>query len=292
MTKLAGLTRPAGKRGRPSKDELALRDKLELDAQEVETNETTQERVARIGERFNVMYKLAQGSIAGTLRSLIVSGAPGTGKSHTIKSLLRQAHERNGIQYVVVSGTITGINLYKLLYKYRQEKQIILMDDCDSVYDDEDGMNVLKAALDTTDDRHISWLSEAVTLKADNIPTEFEYKGSMQFITNKNLNAIITHGRSKLVPHFRALKDRSIYLDLKLHTPKDITAWIGYMTLKHGILRARGLSIPDQQMVVDWVTKHSTDIPELSIRTMLKVADFVKTDPNTWESFARCTILR
>ncbi len=287
MGKFAGKTRPAGKRGRPSNAE---RDALVLAA--VKTNETPQERVARIAERFTIMYKLAKGSVSGSLRSLIVSGAPGTGKSHTIQSLLRQAHDRDEIRFAAVSGTISAIGLYKLMFRYSAANDIILLDDTDSIYDNEESLNLLKAGLDTSERRMISWLSESNALKADDIPTDFEYKGSMIFITNKHLQAEIDFGRSKLIPHYKAMIDRSVYLDLKLHSTDDIIAWISFMTLKQHILVQRGLSHDQEKEVVKWVQDHVAEIPSLSIRTMIKIADFMNTSPTDWETFAKVTMLR
>lgn len=287
MGKFAGTTRPKGKRGRPSNAEREA-----LVAVSMKTNETPQERVARIAERFTVMYKLTKGSIAGTLRSLIVSGAPGTGKSHTIISLLEAAGQTDAIRFVVVSGTITAVNLYKLMFRYSSGNDIILLDDTDSIYDDEESLNLLKAGLDTTERRMISWLSESNVLKADDIPTTFEYKGSMIFITNRPLQAEIDFGRSKLIPHYRAMIDRSVYLDLKLHATEDVIAWISFMTLKHHILVQRGVSHAQEAEIVKWVQDRVDVIPSLSIRTMIKIADFMNTQPAEWESFAKVTILR
>jgi hypothetical protein len=286
-SKFAGKTRPAGKRGRPSNAERA-----QAFALNQKTNETPQERVARIGERFNVMYKLTKGSIAGTLRSLIVSGAPGCGKSHTILNLLEQAKNRGDVKYHKVSGTITAINLYKLLWRHRGENEIVVLDDTDDIYGDEEALNILKAALDTSDRRMISWLSESVALKSEDIEQSFEYRGSMIFITNRDLQAEIDFGRSSLIAHYKALQDRSVYLDLKLHAVEDIIAWVSYMTLKQHILVTRGLLREQELEVVKWVQTHAADLRTLSIRTMLQVADFMRSDPNEWESFAKVTLLR
>ncbi len=287
MAKFAGTTRPKGKRGRPSNAE---RDALIKVVQK--TNETPQERVARIAERFTIMYKLAKGSVSGSLRSLVVSGAPGTGKSHTIVHLLEQAKERNDIRFISVSGTITAVNLYKLMFRYCGASDIILLDDTDSIYDEEESLNLLKAGLDTSERRMISWMSESAALKSEDIPQTFEYQGSMIFITNKDLQTEIDFGRSKLIPHYRAMIDRSVYLDLKLHAVDDILAWISYMVMKNHILVQRGLSHEQEKEVVKWVQDRVADIPSLSIRTMIKIADFVKTSPADWETFAKVTMLR
>ena len=283
------------KRGRPAKNVALKAEAQQLAAVQAEqdTNETEAERVKRIAERFTVMYKLTQGAIGGHVRSLIVSGAAGTGKSHTINHLLEQANERDQIRYEpIVGANVTGINLYKLLYRMQNEQDIILMDDSDEIWNDEVSLNLMKAALDTSVTRRLSWLSESAALKAEDIPNQFEYKGSMIFITNKDFQSIIDLGKSKMAPHFAALMSRSIYLDLKLHRPKDLLAWVLHMTAKNGILVQNGLSRKEQDMVLEWTRENYTEFRELSIRTLLKIGSFVKSSPTDWETFAKVTILR
>jgi len=278
-------------RGRPKKAD-ALKMEAERLAALRKTNETPLERVTRIGERFTVMYRLAQGVINGMVRSLIVSGAPGTGKTHTLDHLLQTAADRDTIKYIAVRGNVTGINLYKLLWRHSSSNCVILLDDTDSIYEDEDCMNVLKAALDTSAVRKISWLSEAASLKSEDIPTQFEFEGAMIFITNKDFQAMIDDGRNKMVPHFRALMSRSIYLDLKLHTLDDLIAWVSHMVLKNHILVQRGLTNAQELDAVKWLQENHTQVRTLDIRTALLVADFIKTDATSWETFAKVTLLR
>jgi hypothetical protein len=286
-TKAIAPALPKRGRGRPSNAELAAR----IEAAR-KTNETPAERVARIGERFTVMYRLTQGSITGAVRSLIISGAPGTGKSHTVEHLLSTADERDLIKYETVKGAISAVNLYKLLYRYSKSDQIVLLDDADSIFDDEDAMNIMKAALDTTAVRKISWLSESNALKAEEIPTSFVYEGAMIFITNKDFQGIVDLGKSRMAPHFGALMSRSIYLDLKLHTQEDLIAWISHLVSKNHILVQRGLDRAQESEAIQWLNDNVADVRELSIRTLLKIADFMKTDPTNWETFAKVTLLR
>ena len=279
------------KRGRPSKKDIEAR----LEEQRLallETNETPTERIARIAERFTVMYRLTQGSINGAVRSLIVSGAPGTGKSHTIVHLLDQAADREQVRYEIIHGALTAVNLYKLMYRYRGPNDIIMLDDADTIYEDEDAMNILKGALDSTEIRKINWLAESATLKSEGIPTTFVYEGAMIFITNKDFQGIVDVGHRKMAPHFAALMSRSIYLDLKLHTPADLLAWTVHMVTKNHILVQRGLDYSQENDAVEWIQKHVDQVREISIRTLLKIADFIKTDPTNWEVFAKVTILR
>ncbi|MDE1940742.1 MAG: ATP-binding protein [Patescibacteria group bacterium] len=280
-------TKTPVKRGRPSKTDIEARIKAAQD-----TNETPAERVARIAERFNVMWKLTKGAIKGDVRSLILSGAPGVGKSHTIVSLLEEAKDKGTIKYGAVSGVGSALGLYKQMYKYSEKNNILLLDDADALYDDEASISLLKAGLDTTHRRTISWLSESNVLKSEDIPDNFVYEGSMIFITNKDFQTIIDIGSGRLVPHFQALMNRSIYLDLKLHSDKDLIAWIEFMILKNHILVQRDLTHDEEKLAVEWLKKHYTEVRSLSIRTALFLADFIKSDPKGWDSIAKVTLLR
>ena len=275
------------KRGRPSKKDVAAR----IQAAKV-TNETPAQMVTRIAERFTVMYRLTQGVISGAIRAVVVSGAPGTGKSHTINHLLETAHDKDTIRFETVHGAVTAVNLYKLLYKYRAANDIILLDDADGIFDDVDAMNLLKAALDTSTVRKLSWLSESAALKADNIDTSFVYEGAIIFITNTDFQGIVDYGKGKLAPHFSALMSRSIYLDLKLHTTEELLAWCCHMVDKNGILRQHGLDRSQELDAIDWLKRNAHECRDLSIRTLLKIAGFMKTDMTNWEVFANVTLLR
>lgn len=284
LRKMAGV---AGRRGRPAKDEAA-----NLVAAVRKSAETDEQRVVRISERFTVMYRLAKTSITGDTRGLVVSGAPGVGKSHTIKHLLYQAKDRGAINYIAISGTITPVNLYKVLYKFRNANDVILLDDCDTVYENEDSMNLLKAALDSSDSRHLYWLSDSNSLAKEGIENSFEYRGSIIFITNRDLQTAAMFDKGVMSVHYKALMDRAVYLDLQLHTPEDIIAWVSHMVMKNHILVQRGLSEADEKMVVEWVQRNYTQIPSLSLRLMNKLAGFVKNFPKDWENMARITAFR
>lgn len=285
------------RRGRPSLKDVEAREKNKLQSHyiETDTNETTEQRVSRIEKRFRVMYNLCNGVIQGFIRSLIVSGAPGVGKTYTINRMLDAAHEKNIIRYKFIGGAqVTGVNLYKLLYEMREKDCVLLMDDSDSLYDDELSLNLLKAALDTGDRRKLSWLSESNALKKEGqeIPTSFDYSGAMIFITNKDFQYIIDSDRSELARHIAALQTRSNYLDLQLHRQKDLLAWTTHMVRSHHILVQHGLTRDQEETVIAWCQKHYEQFRVLSIREYMKIGTYMLADPDHWEIYAESIILR
>ena len=92
----------------------------------------------------------------GTLRSLLIYGGPGTGKTYTIMKTISAEGMVPGKDYVKISGKASPVSIYQTMFMFR-EGGMILFDDCDSMWGNEDATNILKAALDTSPVREISW---------------------------------------------------------------------------------------------------------------------------------------
>jgi predicted ATP-dependent serine protease len=73
----------------------------------VAPDETDEEIDARIARRYAAFERMAKRVAAGTCRSLIVSGAPGLGKSHTIMEALAEADT----DHEVIRGSISAVGL-------------------------------------------------------------------------------------------------------------------------------------------------------------------------------------
>jgi hypothetical protein len=254
------------------------------------------EVVNMVRERFDVMYRFAQGSTQGSIRSLIISGAPGVGKSHTVEWVLESYGNSNpDFKYKFVQGAITPIELYKLLYKYRKEGNVVVLDDTDTIFFDEQGLSILKAALDSGTRRRISWFSNSHDLKDDDgnkIEQQFDYNGTMIFITNTDFQRYVDEGKSKLAPHFEALISRSIYLDLKLRGSRAVSLWVKNIVSRNNILVDRfSLTAQQQNDALDYIIKNRDKMRTLSIREALKLAQMIKSNPTGWEKDANITLL-
>jgi hypothetical protein len=58
------------------------------------------------------------------------------------------------------------------------------------------------------------------------------------------------------------------------------------------MLKEHGLSEEVHQQVVDFIDINKKGLRELSLRTVLKVADLAKAFPSNWEAMAENTVLR
>jgi hypothetical protein len=113
-------------------------------------------------------------------------------------------------EYVVVKGASTALSMYKELYN--NNGKIVIFDDCDSIFKDADGVNILKAALDSYDEREISWLSKSTYDPATQSPTEsrpvpnrFTFDGQIIFISNLPMEKVDS-----------AVRTRSYTIDISL----------------------------------------------------------------------------
>ena len=104
------------------------------------------------------MAQLVGMAVKGTLRSLLIYGGPGTGKTYTIMKTIDEGGLVKNQDFVKLSGKASPIEIYKTLFMFR-ERGLVVFDDLDSMWRNEDATNILKAALDTSPVREISWAS-------------------------------------------------------------------------------------------------------------------------------------
>ncbi|KFA99389.1 hypothetical protein [Vibrio sp. ER1A] len=251
---------------------------------------TDEEILEKIEKRFDVMGKMTNGVIAGVIRSLIISGAPGIGKTYNLEKRLNTAAEAGRINFEMVKGKISPIGLYMKLWEMRDQQSVLVLDDVD-VFGNEDTLNVLKAALDTGEKRTISWSTASSWLEEKDIPNSFEYEGTCVFITNTDIDKELARG-SKNAPHLDALVSRSIYLDLAVHSNRDIMIWVEKVISSTDMLSNKGLDNMQQANLVQWMKENVDRLRNVSLRTALYIADFIITDPENWHSISEVTMLR
>lgn len=244
----------------------------------------------RIRKRFDVMNKMGKGIIAGVIRSLIISGAPGIGKTFGLEQQLKKAESRGDIEFDFIKGKISAIGLYTKLWENSNAGCVTVLDDID-VFSDEDVLNILKAALDTGEERWISWGTASSWLEDKGIPNTFQYEGSVIFITNMNVDRELEKS-SKLTPHLDALVSRSIYLDLGVHSNRDIMIRVEDVIANTDMLIDKGLSTSEETELVAWMKENVDRLRNVSLRTALFIADFIKTDKHEWKDIAEVTLIR
>jgi hypothetical protein len=266
------------KRGRPAK------------TVQVETIRSDVEIIQDLSERFSVLSRLTHGAVNGNIRSLVVSGAPGVGKSYTVENIL----SNSDIPYEIVSGGISAVHLYKLGYRMRKPGSVIVLDDSDSIFTDEEAINILKAMCDTSPIRKVSWLKDSPTLRQedDQVPTDYDFEGSIIFISNLDFSAFVEENRNKFSQHFEALISRAFYLDLRLHKRDEIAVWINHVATSAKLFLREGITEAEGNQALAFISNYRHKIRVLSIRTLVHLCQLIKSEPNTWYQTARVTLCR
>ena len=250
--------------------------------------ETDEERSIRIRKRYSTLERMANRVATGHLPSLIVSGPPGLGKSYTVEKVLREQKDKS--DYDVLSGTISAPGLYLTLYQQR-EGGVVVLDDCDDVFRDETCLNILKAVLDSSETRTVSYRKRAHWLEEEGIPSKFDFEGTVVFCTNIDFEAAIRKN-SSMAPHFEALIDRSLYLSLTMRTTDDFLTRLRHVGIEDGLLMDRGLTEEQAHEVMDYVVENVDNFYGLSIRLLMQIAYCYADDVEHWKFDVEATKMR
>lgn len=245
---------------------------------------------ARIDKRFNYLEAVTHGIVAGDNRSTIISGAPGVGKTFTMSKIFREAESAGTIKVHPINGAISPVILYKTLFQARDANAVVMVDDCDSIFEDSESLNVLKAALDTSRIRRVSWNKASKVLDSEGIPNNFDFEGSVAFITNVNFERQIAR-ESKLAKHYNALMDRSLYIDLCIHNRREVFVRINQVTDIPAFQRDNNMNKAAVAAARGWIWANLDRIRNLSIRTVIKLGTAMRTQAN-WQEFAEETMLK
>ena len=259
-------------------------------------NETDDEIMERLKQRFDILEDMTRAVKKGDVRSMIVTGPPGVGKSFGVEKVLSKhdvfadvANDSKLKKYEVVKGAMSAIGLYSKLYNYSDKKCILVFDDCDSVLLDDLSLNILKAALDSSKKRMIHWNTDSRLLRREGVPNSFEFRGGAIFITNIKFE----HVRSKkLKDHLEALESRCHYLDLTIDTQREKLLRIKQVVRDTGMLDCYELEDWAKMEVVDYIVDNADRMRELSLRTVLKVADIRVSMPQKWKAVVEVTCMR
>ena len=182
---------------------------------------------------------------------------------------------------------MSPIGLYCKLFNMANKGNVVVFDDCDSIFQEELSLNILKAALDSKKTRTIHWNTDSFKLRNEGVPDSFKFEASAIFITNLKFDKV----KGKLREHLSALESRCHYMDLTIDTERDKMLRIKQV-VQDGMLQDYALDQEVKDEIVDFVDVNKNRLRELSLRTVLKVADLAKAFPTKWEAMAENTVMR
>ena len=245
-----------------------------------------QESRFSINERFGFVSDMVTMLANGAQASVVVTGPGGLGKSFTVNQTLTS----NGFKDVstlddfavgtviksnkafrVIKGYSTPKGLYRTLYENRDG--VIVFDDCDSVLKDPVSLNLLKGALDSYSRRIISWRAD---IKDEDLPTTFEFKGRIVFISNLASTQID-----------QAIITRSMAVDLSMTRKQKIERMRHLLNSGEFMPEFDKATKNDAMSLID---KLQDKVKELSLRTLIQVTKIRKSAGSNWSNLAEYTI--
>lgn len=244
-----------------------------------------------IMNKFDVIARMVTEVAANRCPSLIISGPPGVGKTFTVMKTINTYQNHiapflsKELNHSVCSGTMTPINLYKFLYENRSKNSILVLDDMDSVFNNETSLNLLKAALDLSENKTIGYYSESHILRREKIPNEFVFEGSVIFLTNIDFKT----GPKSLQPHFEALLSRSHYIDLGMRSAGELMTWVIDTINGSDILDS--FDARDRQDIMSYMIDNRDVLNEISLRMVKKLANLSLMGEG-WQDIADITCLK
>ena len=245
-----------------------------------------QESRFSINERFGFVSDMVTMLANGAQASVVVTGPGGLGKSFTVSKTLDACGFKDistlddvavgtiiktNKAFRVIKGYSTPKGLYRTLYENRDG--VIVFDDCDSVLKDPVSLNLLKGALDSYSRRIISWRAD---IKDEDLPTTFEFKGRIVFISNLASTQID-----------QAIITRSMAVDLSMTRQQKIER------MRH--LLDSGEFMPEfdkatKNDAMSLIDKLQDKVKELSLRTLIQVTKIRKSAGSNWSNLAEYTI--
>jgi hypothetical protein len=239
-----------------------------------------------INERFGFVSDMVAMLASGAQASVVVTGPGGLGKSFTVTKALADC----GLQDVslledfdvgtilktaktfrVIKGYSTPKGLYRTLYENKDG--VIVFDDCDSVLKDPTSLNLLKGALDSYSRRIISWRAD---IKDEDLPTSFEFKGRVIFISNLASSNID-----------QAIITRSMAVDLSMTNKQKIER------MQHLLSSGEFMPEFDKTIKADamsLIERLQDSVKELSLRTLIQVTKIRQGAGKNWANLAEYTI--
>lgn len=177
------------------------------------------------------------------LRAVMAYGTGGVGKTFVLESKILPARkyieydaeldmQKGGDEYdyVKIGGKIGSKETQRLMYEHRNK--LLIFDDCDSMWNDEGLINVLKNTLDTSGQGKCQWaqrLPETSKGAGDEVPTVFKFNGRMIFITNLSKDELAARGASPIAESRAASSNLTMNMEQTIERLQKIAP---YITLK------------------------------------------------------------
>jgi len=249
--------------------------------------------------------------VAKGKKSLIVNGDAGMGKTEFTSDIIEAYSKKTGKKCGSNSGSLTAVELFVRLHKYRKAGEVFIIDDTDRIFDTVESVEVLKAALDTGGNTTVDWgKAYSAHLGRHKCPTKFTYKGRVIIITNRNIRSAPTATPTAKQAMLAPLKSRMGYFPAGLpsnewkiealrmfasgyQSKKDPKSKPYELRCAEDITLHKGDKLPKTDKswevdsrrivlneIIDFIQEHQDDLAEISFRTVFQAIGYRNEYPD------------
>lgn len=250
--------------------------------------------VKKIIDKFDSVYDMtklfAENEKESAVKGLLISGDAGMGKTHFVQKAIVDAG-RNERTQIVKGSSISAPALYVVLYMYRHKDCIVVLDDVDIVHKEKSEKNqildMLKGATEITkNERTLQWLraSSNSLMRDNNVPTSFNFEGSIIWITNDTIEDIQKQAKN----HWNAINSRFSTVRVNLNKEEKLL-YTQYLIEEIGMLgkncegKEGGYSLKIQNLTLEYLNDNYDVLPEVTPRMAIRIADTIMNFPTKWE---------
>jgi hypothetical protein len=186
--------------------------------------------------------------------------------------------KKNKVEIHLFKGGVKGVNeVVRILYKYR-DNAIIVFDDCDVLMHGKETNGIMKAALDNSPVREVTWVLDKnmdKNPKSKNyIPPRFQFTSGIVFISNEtNFDA--------------AIRSRSLNVEINLTN----TEMVDKMTKTASKFHPE-IGMKEKLEVLDYLTEVSSGVRAIDYRGFECALMMRMAQPQKWKKWTLMNLMQ
>jgi tRNA A37 threonylcarbamoyladenosine biosynthesis protein TsaE len=250
--------------------------------------------VQDVCDRFNTVYKISKVFVTGNSaqKGMIISGDAGTGKSHFVQQSFADTNTTDRVDYNK-SKSFTAASFYVRLFLNKNPGDVVTFDDCGLEHltgkDFQTITDMIKGATEMTKgERIIGWerASANQKMKDNNVPMEFDFQGSIIWITNSSFEQLA----KKFGEHWEAMQSRFIQVPIRLNNQEKLMYTL-HLLEEVGMLegdkcqtKEGGYSKEIVEETVKYIRNNYKYMNNVTARVAAQIADTMEQFPNDWKT--------
>lgn len=245
------------------KQEQQIKLEFEKVLEKIENDKTT----SILEEIYYVPKQFAKMVAMGNSKGFLLYGQAGTGKSYCVMRAFREVDK----PFVLMSGHITTLELYKFLYEHKNDN--IIFDDV-NLLENINNLNMLKACLNDNS-RIVSYHSSSNKLK---IPSSFLFEGTIILLINSK------QGQNE---DLKAVESRILNYEMKMDYNTIIKVMFEITKKDY-----KTLTFEERLSIVKWIKSNTSQATkDFSLRKLFQVFEIYLYNREEWEKLARKVLI-